>query len=98
MVAHRSPKPPVWVRILLPLPKNLILILYQVFLFILFLGGDFITKNLFKTFYLFLVLLIFICIFFIPVLSSGNYTYTPIDSEILDFNPNGFVWPIPRLY
>lgn len=38
----------------------------------------------------------FICIFFIPSFSSNsNLTNSEINSEILDFNPNGFVWPIP---
>ena len=37
----------------------------------------------------------FICLFFIPSFSSNNnFTSSEINSEILDFNPNGFVWPI----
>ena len=27
--------------------------------------------------------------------SDSNITNFPIESEILDFNPNGYVWPIP---
>ena len=40
-----------------------------------------------------MVLTIFICVFFIPAYS--NLPLGNVDSEILDFNPNGFVWPIP---
>jgi hypothetical protein len=37
---------------------------------------------------------IFISVFFIPTM--GNYSQSSsLDSEIIDFNPNGFVWPIP---
>ncbi len=35
-----------------------------------------------------IIITIFICIFFIPFYSNSNF-------EILDTNPNGFVWPIP---
>lgn len=39
---------------------------------------------------------IFISIFFIPIIQTDNYFYydSP-NKEIIDFNPNGFVWPIP---
>lgn len=56
----------------------------------------FIFKN-FKIFFIFLFSFsLFILIFFIPIfgynrLSSWNHS----NSEILDFNPNGFVWPLP---
>ena len=55
-----------------------------------------IFKN-FKYFYLCLVILtFFIIIFFLPVFHSKNLShYDTSNSEILDFNPNGFVWPIP---
>lgn len=44
-------------------------------------------------------MIIFICIFFIPTIDSSNLPNDGIlDSEIIDFNPNGFVWPLPRLY
>lgn len=37
-----------------------------------------------------------IIIFFVPVFSSKNlFSSNSYPSEILDFNPNGFVWPIP---
>ena len=37
-----------------------------------------------------------VCIFFIPTLSSINLSNSEsLDSEIIDFNPDGFVWPIP---
>lgn len=38
----------------------------------------------------------FIILFFIPIFHSGNLSYPDSNfSEILDFNPHGFVWPIP---
>jgi len=56
----------------------------------------YIFKNL-KLFYnIFFILSFFIVTFFVPVLNSSNFSYSNIDnSEIIDFNPNGFVWPIP---
>jgi murein DD-endopeptidase MepM/ murein hydrolase activator NlpD len=55
-----------------------------------------IFKN-FNFFYIFLfILTLFIIIFFIPILNSNNLSYSSNTySEILDLNPNGFVWPIP---
>ncbi len=41
-----------------------------------------------------LALTILICVFFIPVYSNGLNTDNS-NGQILDFNPNGFVWPIP---
>lgn len=39
---------------------------------------------------------IFISIFFIPVIQNSNFNiYNSPNKEIIDFNPNGFVWPIP---
>ncbi len=49
-------------------------------------------KNLFI---LILISIIFISIFFIPFYSDSNNDFINSDSEILEFNPNGFVWPIP---
>ena len=37
---------------------------------------------------------LFICIFFIPTFGSSN-NQDEIDSEIIAFNPDGFVWPLP---
>ena len=50
-----------------------------------------------KLFYIILLILVFfIVIFFIPVLNSSHFSYSDnFNSEIIDFNPNGFVWPIP---
>ena len=41
-------------------------------------------------------LALFISIFFIPLISNGslNFEYNG-SSEIIAFNPNGFVWPLP---
>ena len=50
--------------------------------------------NIYKKFILFIfILTIFISIFFIPNI-EGNYIPTN-SSEIISFNPNGFVWPLP---
>lgn len=56
----------------------------------------FISK-LFNNFFIFIILIvILICIFFIPFYSNGNFNNAnSTNSEIIDFNPNGFVWPIP---
>ena len=43
-----------------------------------------------------ILIILFISIFFIPVFSNDNLSNSiSNNSEILDFNPNGFVWPIP---
>ena len=53
-------------------------------------------QNFFKIFYSFTIfIIIFICIFFIPYFSSGYNSNSNISGEIIDFNPNGFVWPLP---
>ncbi len=51
----------------------------------------------FKYFYIFLFgLTFFIIIFFIPIIYSDNFSYSSSDdAKISDYNPNGFVWPIP---
>lgn len=56
--------------------------------------------SIYKTFYQFFIFLvffiIFISIFFTPVLfNTSNLSNTTLNGEILDFNPNGFVWPSP---
>lgn len=53
-------------------------------------------QNFFKIFYSFTIfIIIFICIFFIPYFSSGYNSNSNISGEIINFNPNGFVWPLP---
>lgn len=53
-------------------------------------------SNLFQKFTFIIILFsIFISIFFIPIIQSGNFTYKPPNKEIINLNPNGFVWPIP---
>lgn len=53
-------------------------------------------SNLFQKFILIIILFsIFISIFFIPIIQSSNFTYNSTNKEIIDFNPDGFVWPIP---
>ena len=53
-------------------------------------------SNYFFKFLIYLILLIFfICTFFIPVIFESSENYPTLNSEILAFNPNGFVWPTP---
>ena len=53
-----------------------------------------ISKN-FNLFYIFLLIIcFFIILLFTPIIIS-NETFYPTNNKILDFNPNGFVWPIP---
>lgn len=51
----------------------------------------------FINFFIFLIILIvFVSIFFTPALfESTNISGSTLSGEILDFNPNGFVWPAP---
>lgn len=54
-------------------------------------------QNLFqKLIFIIILFSIFISIFFIPIIQSGNFNLSNSpNKEIIDFNPNGFVWPIP---
>ena len=54
-------------------------------------------QNLFQKFLTSIILfVIFISIFFIPIIQSQNLNSSnSSSSEILDFNPDGFTWPIP---
>ena len=54
-------------------------------------------QNLFQKFIFIIILFsIFISIFFIPIIKSGNFNPSSSpNKEIIDFNPDGFVWPIP---
>ena len=61
----------------------------------LFRSGDIIHKFLNISYLLIILLTLFITIFFIPTLSSNSFSSSTLDSEIIAFNPNGFVWPIP---
>lgn len=52
-------------------------------------------SNLFQKLLFSIILFsIFISIFFIPIIQSDNF-YNSSNKEIIDFNPDGFVWPIP---
>ena len=56
----------------------------------------FISQILNKSFVFILLISLFICIFYIPILTSNSLSISnTLDSEIIDFNPDGFVWPIP---
>lgn len=56
-------------------------------------GGDFIFKSTYLSFLILIFLFLLIPIFFIPIFVPT--TNSSISSEIIDFNPDGFVWPIP---
>ena len=55
------------------------------------------SNSFFKSFKIFIILIIFItifiCVFFIPVLP--NASYTPINSVSFDISASGYVWPAP---
>lgn len=53
--------------------------------------------HLFQKFILIIIFIsIFISIFFIPIIYNSPFDYSDLpNKEILDFNLNGFVWPIP---
>lgn len=54
-------------------------------------------QNLFqKLIFIIILFSIFISIFFIPIIQSGNFNLSNSPNKgIIDFNPDGFVWPIP---
>lgn len=54
-------------------------------------------QNLFqKLIFIIILFSIFISIFFIPIIQIGNFNLSNSpNKEIIDFNPDGFVWPIP---
>ena len=54
-------------------------------------------QNLFQKFIFIIILFsIFISVFFIPIIQGGNFNLSSSQNkEIIDFNPDGFVWPIP---
>ena len=54
----------------------------------------FISNNFLKFFIILVFLILFICIFFTPVLFS-NFNTTSSNGDIIALNPNGFVWPAP---
>lgn len=47
---------------------------------------------------IFIFLIIFICIFFVPFISRANLNKDFFDGQEITLNPNGFIWPSPRLY
>lgn len=56
----------------------------------------FILKNLNRFFFLLIFLSLFIILFFFPAIQGAELNSNlSTDGEIIDFNPNGFVWPIP---
>ncbi len=53
------------------------------------------SKLITKFFFTFILFIIFISIFFIPIFQNINSNFNHIQNEIITTNPNGFVWPIP---
>ena len=58
-------------------------------------GVIFIFKNFIKIFLSLIVIVFFICIFFMPTLFGINTYSLNTKSEIISFSPDGFVWPTP---
>ena len=57
---------------------------------------NFISNLFSKILFIVVLFSIFISIFFIPIIQSGNFdTYNSPNKGIIGFNPNGFAWPIP---
>ena len=54
----------------------------------------FISKFLHISIFSLTLSILFICIFFIPTIDVSHTDITT-NPEIINFNPNGFVWPIP---
>ena len=53
-------------------------------------------SKLFQNILLFIILFsIFISIFFIPIIQNQSISSNNSNKEFLNFNSNGFVWPIP---
>ena len=81
MVAHRSPKPLVWVRILVPLPK-----------FKRAIQKGKIMYSLFSRFFIFFIIFItFVAVCFTPFVSSDD-----INSNILVSTNGELIWPLPN--
>lgn len=47
---------------------------------------------------IFIVLIIFICIFFVPFISDSNLNTNILEKQEITLNPDGFIWPSPRIY
>lgn len=59
-------------------------------------GGDSIQKLFTQILFVLFICILFVSIFFVPLIQGGNFdTSNVMPGEILDINPNGFVWPIP---
>ena len=62
----------------------------------IFLIGVICISNYYFKFLIYLIILIFfICIFFTPTIFNSSDSSLTLNSEILAFNPDGFVWPTP---
>lgn len=93
MVAHQSPKLPVWVRVLVPLPNFTVLVCKVLFFsFKTFSKEVYLINNILKNIILFSII---VCIFFIPFLSTENSNQQLEYSEIIFLGNNNFAWPIP---
>ena len=49
-----------------------------------------------KFIYIIILFSFFISVFFIPIIQCGDFSFSnSSNKEFIDFNPDGFVWPIP---
>ena len=56
----------------------------------------YIFQNMKSLIYILIFFILFITLFFAPVISSNNVYYSnTLNTEIISTNPNGFVWPLP---
>ena len=56
----------------------------------------FIFSFLNRSLFIIIILTLIISLFFVPILNSNSFSNSnSLDSEIIDTNPDGFVWPIP---
>lgn len=99
MVAHRSPKPLVWVRILLPLPKEFETILQTLFSFLLnFNKNKEVIINKFIFIYIFILC---ITVFYSSIIYFHQNT-TYINQEVSNDNnfyfSSDFLWPVPGFH
>lgn len=63
----------------------------------IYLKEVFFISNLFRKFIFIIILFsIFVSLFFIPIIQSGNFNLSNFPKkDFVSLNPDGFVWPIP---
>ena len=96
MVAHRSPKPPVRVRVLLPLPQKT-RIRFLVFYFLLEKEVTNINKFLTYFYGILIFLIIYISLFYFN-LSNISSAESPNSETKYYFSDSNFFWPVPGFH